>query len=182
MSSRTAAVWNNDSDIDIVTDKGAVVVWDKDDLDASAVIYPMVPAHDNEGTLVVGSYAPIPVCDERIKITVTNGGNAGTGTFEFLIEGVALRVKMLTRAAGPDWKADAGVEIDLPLNVAAGLVSGGYAVALEKAKPAPPPGGSGGGNGCSGTSCGESRQSKSKAPEKSEVTTDGAKSSYTSGG
>ncbi len=50
-----------------------------------------------------------------------------------------MRVKMLTRAAGPDWKADAGVEIDLPLNVAAGLVSGGYAVALEKAKPAPPP-------------------------------------------
>ena len=78
------------TDIDIVTDKGAVVVWDKDDLDASAVIYPMVPAHDNTGTLVAGSYAPIPVCDERIKITVANGGNAGTGTFEFLIEGVAL--------------------------------------------------------------------------------------------
>jgi len=81
---------DNDSDIDIVTDKGAVVVWDKDDLDASAVIYPMVPAHDNTGTLVVGSYAPIPVCDERIKITVANGGNALAGTFEFLIEGVAL--------------------------------------------------------------------------------------------
>jgi len=78
------------TDIDIVTDKGAVVVWDKDDLDASAVIYPMVPAHDNEGTLVAGSYAPIPVCDERIKITVANGGDAGAGTFEFLIEGVAL--------------------------------------------------------------------------------------------
>ena len=78
------------TDIDIVTDKGAVVVWDKDDLAASAVIYPMVPAHDNAGTLVVGSYAPIPVCDERIKITVANGGNAGAGTFEFLIEGVVL--------------------------------------------------------------------------------------------
>ena len=78
------------SDIDIVTDKGAVVVWDKDDLNTSAVIYPMVPAHDNTGTLVEGSYAPIPVCDERIKITVANGGNAGTGTFEFTIEGVAL--------------------------------------------------------------------------------------------
>ena len=50
-----------------------------------------------------------------------------------------MRVKMLTRAAGPDWKASAGDELDLPLNVAAGLVSGGYAVALEKAKPAPPP-------------------------------------------
>ena len=78
------------SDIDIVTDKGAVVVWDKDDLDASAVIYPMVPAHDNTGALVAGSYAPIPVCDERIKITVANGGNAGAGTFEFTIEGVAV--------------------------------------------------------------------------------------------
>jgi len=78
------------SDIDIVTDKGAVVVWDKDNLAASTVIYPMVPAHDNEGTLVAGSYAPIPVCDERIKITVANGGNAGAGAFEFIIEGVAL--------------------------------------------------------------------------------------------
>ena len=49
-----------------------------------------------------------------------------------------MRVKMLTRAAGPDWKADAGVEIDLPLNVAAGLVSGGYAEALEKVHRSPP--------------------------------------------
>jgi len=81
---------DNDSDIDIVTDKGAVVVWDKDNLAASAVIYPMVPAQDNTGADVVGSYAPIPVCDERIKITVANGGNAGAGTFEFLIEGVAV--------------------------------------------------------------------------------------------
>ena len=78
------------SDIDIVTDKGAVVIWDKDDLAASAVIYPMVQAQDNTGADVAGSYAPIPVCDERIKITVANGGNAGTGTFEFTIEGVAL--------------------------------------------------------------------------------------------
>lgn len=78
------------TDIDIVTDKGGVVVWDKDDLATSTVIYPMVPAHDNTGTLVDGSYAPIPVCDERIKITVANGGNAGAGTFEFIIEGVAL--------------------------------------------------------------------------------------------
>jgi hypothetical protein len=81
---------DNNSDIDIVTDKGAVVVWDKDDLAASAVIYPMVPAQDNTGADVTGSYAPIPVCDERIKITVANGGNAGAGTFEFLIEGVVL--------------------------------------------------------------------------------------------
>ena len=45
---------------------------------------------------------------------------------------------MLTRAAGPDWKANVGDELDLPLSVAAGLVSGGYAEALEKIRPAPP--------------------------------------------
>jgi hypothetical protein len=78
------------TDIDIVTDKGAVVVWDKDNLATSAVIYPMVPAQDNKGADVAGSYAPIPVCDERIKITVANGGDALAGTFEFIIEGVAL--------------------------------------------------------------------------------------------
>lgn len=86
----TSGGLDNNSDIDIVTDKGAVVVWDKDNLAASAVIYPMVQAQDNAGADVAGSYAPIPVCDERIKITVANGGNAGTGTFEFIIEGVAL--------------------------------------------------------------------------------------------
>lgn len=46
---------------------------------------------------------------------------------------------MLTKAAGPDWRADAEDELDLPLEVAARLVSGGYAVALEKAAPAPVP-------------------------------------------
>ena len=81
---------DNNSNIDIVTDKGAVVVWDKDNLAASTVIYPMVQAQDNTGTDVSGSYAPIPVCDERIKITVANGGSALAGTFEFLIEWVAL--------------------------------------------------------------------------------------------
>jgi len=47
-----------------------------------------------------------------------------------------VRVKMLSKAAGPDWRANVGDELDLPLEIAAGLVSGGYAEALEKpAKP-----------------------------------------------
>jgi hypothetical protein len=78
------------ADIDIVTDKGAVVVWDKDNLAASTVIYPMIQAQSTAGVDISGFYVPIPVCDERIKITVANGGNALAGTFEFLIEGVAL--------------------------------------------------------------------------------------------
>ena len=43
-------------------------------------------------------------------------------------------------------------------------------------------GGSGGGNGCSGTSCGESRQSKSKAPEEIGGDADGAENYHPSGG
>ena len=78
------------ADIDIVTDKGAVVVWDKDNLAASTVIYPMIQAQSTAGVDISGFYAPIPVCDERIKITVANGGDTGAGTFEFVIEGVAL--------------------------------------------------------------------------------------------
>lgn len=50
-----------------------------------------------------------------------------------------MRVKMLSRAAGPDWRANVGDELDLPLEIAAGLVSGGYAEALEKIRPAPAP-------------------------------------------
>lgn len=49
-----------------------------------------------------------------------------------------MRVKMLTRAAGPDWRANVGGEIDLPLEIAMRLVSGGYAIPLEPAKSAPP--------------------------------------------
>ena len=86
----TSGGLDNNSDIDIVTDKGAVVVWDKDNLAASTVIYPMIQAQSTAGVDISGFYVPIPVCDERIKITVANGGNALAGTFEFLIEGVAL--------------------------------------------------------------------------------------------
>ena len=42
-----------------------------------------------------------------------------------------MRVRMLSRAAGPHWSASAGDEVDLPLKEAAGLVSGGYAIALD---------------------------------------------------
>lgn len=78
------------SDIDIVADISGAVIWTSDDLAASKVIYPLVPAQNNTGVDISGVYAPICVCDERIKITVANGGNAGTGTFVFIIEGVAL--------------------------------------------------------------------------------------------
>lgn len=78
------------TDIDIVADISGAVIWTNDDLAASQVIHPLAQAQDNTGADITGAYAPICLADERIKITVANGGDAASGTFIFTIEGVAL--------------------------------------------------------------------------------------------
>lgn len=78
------------TDIDIIADISGAVIWTNDDLAASQVIHPLAQAQDNTGADITGAYAPICLADERIKITVANGGNAASGTFIFTIEGVAL--------------------------------------------------------------------------------------------
>lgn len=78
------------TDIDIIADVSGAVIWTNDDLSASKVIHPLAQAQDNTGADIVGAYAPICLADERIKITVANGGNTLSGQFVFTIEGVAL--------------------------------------------------------------------------------------------
>lgn len=78
------------TDIDIIADVSGAVIWTNDDLAASKVIHPLAQAQANTGADITGAYAPICLADERIKITVANGGNAASGTFIFTIEGVAL--------------------------------------------------------------------------------------------
>lgn len=78
------------TDIDIIADVSGAVIWTNDDLAASKVIHPLAQAQDNTGANIVGAYAPICLADERIKITVANGGNTLSGQFVFTIEGVAL--------------------------------------------------------------------------------------------
>ena len=78
------------TDIDIIADVGGVVIWTNDDLAASKVIHPLAQAQDNTGADIAGAYAPICLADERIKITVANGGDTLSGQFIFTIEGVAL--------------------------------------------------------------------------------------------
>ncbi len=78
------------TDIDIIADVSGAVIWTNDDLSASKVIHPLAPAQDNTGADLAGAYAPICLADERIKITVANGGNTLSGQFVFTIEGVAL--------------------------------------------------------------------------------------------
>ena len=78
------------TDIDIIADVSGAVIWTNDDLAASKVIHPLTQAQANTGADIVGAYAPICLADERIKITVANGGDTLSGQFIFTIEGVAL--------------------------------------------------------------------------------------------
>ena len=78
------------TDIDIIADVSGAVIWTNDDLSASKVIHPLAKAQDNTGADIAGAYAPICLADERIKITVANGGATLSGQFVFTIEGVAL--------------------------------------------------------------------------------------------
>ncbi len=78
------------TDIDIIADVSGAVIWTNDDLSASKVIHPLAQAQDNTGADITGAYAPICLADERIKITVANGGDTLSGQFIFTIEGVAL--------------------------------------------------------------------------------------------
>ena len=78
------------TDIDIIADVSGAVIWTNDDLSVSKVIHPLAQAQDNTGADIAGAYAPICLADERIKITVANGGDTLSGQFVFTIEGVAL--------------------------------------------------------------------------------------------
>ena len=78
------------TDIDIIADVSGAVIWTNDDLAASKVIHPLAQAQDNTGEDITGAYAQICLDDERIKITVANGGNTLSGQFVFTIEGVVL--------------------------------------------------------------------------------------------
>jgi len=78
------------TDIDIIADVSGAIIWTNDDLSASKVIHPLAQAQDNTGADITGAYAPICLADERIKITVANGGATLSGQFVFTIEGVAL--------------------------------------------------------------------------------------------
>lgn len=79
-------------DFVVQTEDSAVIVWDEDNITASKAVYPRAGTHTTAGVAAVYAAAGepvldyIPVADERLEITVANGGDAGTGTF-FVIVG-----------------------------------------------------------------------------------------------
>lgn len=78
-------------DFDIETETSLVEVWDEDNVTASKSVAPRMATHTTVGVAAVFASAGepvldyIPVANERIKITVENGGNAGAGTFYVIV-------------------------------------------------------------------------------------------------
>lgn len=78
-------------DFDIETETSLVEVWDEDNVTASKSVAPRMATHTTAGVAAVFASAGepvldyVPVANERIKITVENGGNAGTGTFYVIV-------------------------------------------------------------------------------------------------
>lgn len=81
-------------DFTITTEKTKITIWTEVNVNASAAKLPHIAVHDNAGTAIeysagVPVCAPIPICDERVKIVIADGGDGGIGTFDIVIEGVA---------------------------------------------------------------------------------------------
>lgn len=70
-----------------------VLVWDQDNVNASATVYPRAPTADTAGvaSLYAAAGEPvetrIPVANERLQIVVAAGGNTKTGVFHVVVGG-----------------------------------------------------------------------------------------------
>lgn len=79
-------------DFVITSEATGEVLWDEDDVNASAVRYPRAATHSNAGVAALyaaGGTAVLArpaLARDRIKIVIAAGGNAKSGTFYFLID------------------------------------------------------------------------------------------------
>jgi hypothetical protein len=82
----------NGVDFDVTGETSGVVLWDQDNVNASATVAPRMATHDTAGaaSLYAAGGEPvedrIPVARERIKIVVANGGDTLIGAFTVYVE------------------------------------------------------------------------------------------------
>ena len=61
-------------------------IWTELNVDASTIRYPRAAVHAAAtGTAISGGYSPIILLNERVQITIAQGGAAKTGRFEILV-------------------------------------------------------------------------------------------------
>lgn len=77
----------------ITTENTGQTVWAQSNVNASATKAPRQTIHDTAGGIIQhGGAAPlltdhIQLVDERLKIVIAQGGDAKTGTFQFVVGG-----------------------------------------------------------------------------------------------
>ena len=78
-------------DFVVTGEDSGVAIWSQDDVNASVEVRPRAATHSTAG--VAANYAAtfpvndrILIANERIKIAITNGGSAKTGTLKFVLE------------------------------------------------------------------------------------------------
>lgn len=81
----------NGVDFDVTGDRSGVVIWDQDNVNATATVAPRQATHSTGGVAAlyaVGGTAVndcVWVANERIKIVVAQGGATKTGTFHVVV-------------------------------------------------------------------------------------------------
>jgi hypothetical protein len=78
-------------DFTITSEATGQSLWTDTNINASEVVNPRVPTHDQVGAALLfadGGTAvadKIPLANDRVKIVIAQGGNAKTGTFHILV-------------------------------------------------------------------------------------------------
>ena len=83
--------YSNGVDFDVTAEGSGAVIWDQDNVNASATICPRQATSDTLG--VASLYAAVGepvedyvwVRDERIKVVLASGGSATSGVFHFMV-------------------------------------------------------------------------------------------------
>lgn len=80
----------NGVDVDVTAEATGQTIWDEDNVDASATVYPRRQVHSTAGVALTleGTepvVEPVVVVHERIKVVVANAGDGKTGSFTVII-------------------------------------------------------------------------------------------------
>jgi len=79
-------------DFTITGEATGINLWTESDVNASAVRAPRQPSHTQAGGAAlyasggVGVLVPIALANDRVKISIAQGGNAKSGTFHVLVD------------------------------------------------------------------------------------------------
>jgi hypothetical protein len=79
-------------DFTITSEATGVGLWTDTNINASEVVNPRAPTHDQVGAALlyalggVGVGTKIALANDRVKIVIAQGGNVKTGTFHILVD------------------------------------------------------------------------------------------------